>query len=106
MFKKYFFRGKVALGHGRFDDKEIFLSWQGSVGTRRKSFFRGKVQKEGNYFFPVVVLIVTSLSRERNRSRLLGQCSTRDICGDHHTDHTLFQGQQFKFFSCIVTAPF
>ena len=57
-----------------FDDKEIFLSWQGSVGTWRKSFFRGKVQKEGNYFFPVVVLIVTSLSWERNCSRLLGQC--------------------------------
>ena len=76
MIKKYFFRGKVALGHGRFDDKEIFLSWKGSVGTQRKSFFRGKVQKEGNYFFPVVVLIVTSLSRERNRSRLLGQCGS------------------------------
>ena len=60
---------------GWFDDKEIFLSWQGSVGTRRKSFFRGKVQKEGNYFFPVVVLIVTSLSWERNCSRLLGQCT-------------------------------
>ena len=79
MIKKYFFRGKVALGHGRFDDKEIFLSWKGSVGTRRKSFFRGKVQKEGNYFFPVVVLIVTSLSRERNRSRLLGQCETPKV---------------------------
>ena len=48
--------------------------WQGSVGTQRKSFFCGKVQKEGNYFFPVVVLIVTSLSWERNCSRLLGQC--------------------------------
>ena len=60
---------------GWFDDKEIFLSWQGSVGTWRKSFFRGKVQKEGNYFFPVVVLIVTSLSWERNCSRLLGQCT-------------------------------
>ena len=60
---------------GWFDDKEIFLSWQGSVGTWRKSFFRGKVQKEGNYFFPVVVLIVTSLSWERNCSLLLGQCS-------------------------------
>ena len=44
---------------GWFDDKEIFLSWQ------------------GNYFFPVVVLIVTSLSWERNCTRLLGQCTVR-----------------------------
>ena len=72
MIKKYFFRGKVALGHGRFDDKEIFLSWQGSVATQRKSFFRGKVQKEGNYFFPVVVLIVTSLSREKKSLSAIG----------------------------------
>ena len=55
--------------------KKIFLLWQGSVRTQRKSFFSGKVQKEGNYFFPVVVLIGTSLSWERNCSRLLGQCS-------------------------------
>ena len=43
----------------------------------KKYFFRGKVQKEGNYFFPVVVLIVTSLSWERNCTRLLGQCTVR-----------------------------
>ena len=54
MIMKYFFRGKVALGH---EGKVSFLA------------------KEGNYFFPVVVLIVTSLSWERNCSRLLGQCT-------------------------------
>ena len=73
-FKRYEWKHLFIFNKRWFDDKEIFLSWQGSLGTRRKSFFPGKVQKEGSYFFPVVVLIVTSLSWERNCSRLLGQC--------------------------------
>ena len=77
MIMKYFFHGKVALGH------------------EGKNFFRGKVQKEGNYFFPVVVLIVTSLSWERNCSRLLGQCS---LDADHmHPQLILTTKRVFSF---------